>query len=190
MKRLTFVSVSLIVVWAILCLEVSANPATATINVKAFIDGRDQLIISGNTLQWHHIQNAAVGRWGGHNDPTIISTALDGAVVMNEVQWIPDWPQSPPNEIRYEAYSSVFTNLIPNVPLEGEVITGVNLTPVTCRSSMSLIGYDQKSIIIAFDDELVGGPAWYEAQIDVTMIPEPATLALLGLGALMLRRRK
>ncbi len=190
MGKLTFVSVPLIVVLAILCSEGSANAADATINIKAYIDGSDQLIISRNMLQWHHLTNAAVGRWGGSNEPTIISSTLDGNVVMNQVQWIPDWPQSPPAEIRYSTFSSIFTDLIPNVPPEGGIITDVNVTPIVCRSHISLAGYDQENIVVTFDDEWVGGPAWYEAQINVRMTPEPATLFLFGFGGLALLKKR
>ena len=39
-----------------------------------------------------------------------------------------------------------------------------------------------------FDDpNPMGIPAW---NIDITVIPEPSTLGLLGLGALALRRKK
>ena len=33
-----------------------------TLEISALIDGRDQLIIQGDTLQWHHFDFAAVGR--------------------------------------------------------------------------------------------------------------------------------
>ena len=75
------------------------------IDIEAHIDGRDQLIINRKTLQWHHFDNAAVGRHDGANSPTIISTA------ENQFEWIPDWPDQPPppDEIRLEAFSAVFS---------------------------------------------------------------------------------
>ena len=42
-----------------------ARAEIITLEVQALIDGIDQLIIQGNTLQWHHLDFAAVGRWGG-----------------------------------------------------------------------------------------------------------------------------
>jgi hypothetical protein len=189
-KGSTFISTVLIVISVISCITESAKAVTATIDVKAYIDGRDWLIISGNTLQWHHFDYAAVGRHEGLNEPTIISTKLEGNVVMDQVNWLPQWPEEPPAEIRYEAFSSIFTDLIPNIPLSGMIISDVTLTPILCRSSMSLIEFNPGNIIIEFNDNQPYNPDWYEAQIDVTMIPEPATICLLGIGGLVTMRRR
>ena len=97
-------------------LTFSAQAQIYTLEIRAFIDGRDQLIIKGDTLQWHHFDHAAVGRWLGSNDVTTITTTLDGVTVLDHVNWIPDWPEPPPAEIRYEATSSVFTGLSPALP--------------------------------------------------------------------------
>ena len=83
------------------------------IDIEAHIDGRDQLIINSNTLQWHHFENAAVGRHFGANSPTIISTT------ENHFGWIPDWKYPPPDEIRFETLSSVFNDLAPLFPTDG-----------------------------------------------------------------------
>ena len=47
---------------------------TLTIEIQAHIDGEDILIIDDNTLRWHHLTFAAVGRHEGGNQPTTIST--------------------------------------------------------------------------------------------------------------------
>src|SRR5262249_46783369 len=39
--------------------------STFIIDIKAFIDGRDLLIIKNGTLQWDHLDYAAVGRHNG-----------------------------------------------------------------------------------------------------------------------------
>ena len=65
---------------------------TATLNMTAYIDGRDQLVIQGDTLQWRHLDFCAVGIWNGANVPTTISTTLNGTVEMNKVEWTPEWP--------------------------------------------------------------------------------------------------
>ena len=54
------------------------SSGTVTLDVSAYIDGRDDLIIQGNTLQWNHFDFAAPGRLDGVNDPTIITTTLNG----------------------------------------------------------------------------------------------------------------
>jgi hypothetical protein len=75
--------------------------------IEAHIDGRDQLIFNRNTLQWHHFDFAAVGRHWGTNSPTIVYSEFEGR--ESQMEWIPKWPESPPSEIRYEAYSSGVT---------------------------------------------------------------------------------
>jgi hypothetical protein len=90
----------------------SLGHAGSYIRIGASVDGRDRLIIQGETLQWHHFDFAAVGRAGGGNIPTIIE-APGGAGA-----WVPTWPLPPPNEIRFEAFSSVFHGLSPALPAE------------------------------------------------------------------------
>jgi hypothetical protein len=51
-----------------------------------------------------------------------------------------------------------------------------------------LIEFNPENITIEFNDNEPYGSDWYEAQIDVTMVPEPATLLLFGFGGLALRR--
>jgi hypothetical protein len=94
------------------CVAPAVVHAAPFIRIGASVDGRDRLIIQGNTLQWHHFDFAAVGRAGGANIPTIIE-GPDGAGA-----WIPTWPSPPPNEIRFEAFSSVFQGLSPALPAE------------------------------------------------------------------------
>ncbi|WP_143301662.1 hypothetical protein, partial [Candidatus Entotheonella palauensis] len=70
------------------------------IEVTALIDGRDQLIIEGNTMQWHHFDFAAVGRHQGGNAPTIIAP-----VSQLGAAWFPEWSEPPPSEVRFEDWS-------------------------------------------------------------------------------------
>jgi len=146
-----------------------AEDQTITLDITAYIDGRDQLIIHGNTLQWHHFDFAAVGRWGGANLPTTLSTTLDGAPVLTNFNWIPDWPLPPPNEIRFEALSSVFSGLIPNLPDSSITVT---LAPIQARDSVSIVQSPSVSngqtLIVEFNDDPSGGPAYYEVLLTIT----------------------
>jgi hypothetical protein len=74
------------------------------LTIQAQIDGRDQLIIKESSMQWHHFDWAAVGRHLGANSPTIVHSEPNGF----GAEWFPDWPMPVPDEIRFEAFSSVF----------------------------------------------------------------------------------
>lgn len=96
-------------------LSISVRSEQIEIFIDALIDGRDQLILQGGTLQWHHLEFAAVGRHEGRNVPTYITTHADGEVVLNRVAWIPDWPVDPPDWVQFEALSSKFLALRPEL---------------------------------------------------------------------------
>jgi len=148
---------------------------TTTLTVTAYIDGRDLLIVQGSTLQWHHLDYAAVGRFLGANVPTTISTTLNGAVVMDNLQWTPDWPFPPPNELRFEAFSSAFAGLAPALPSADATVT---LSIIQARGSVTIFqspsaanGY---TLIVDFNDDPEGGPATYEVELTITTGNTPA----------------
>jgi hypothetical protein len=196
--------------WAILVGSVvlvaalsAASADTISLDIRAYIDGRDLLVIQGDTMQWHHLDYAAVGRWGKDvedsnewaNEPTILSATLNGATVMDQVQWIPDWPGHPwPDEIRDEdSFSAVFSGLTPALPAADMTI---DLTPILARSELGIYQYPTAAngytLILDFNDNDPACADWYEAQVDITYVPEPATLSLLTLGGLtaLWRRRR
>ena len=133
-----------------------------TLDVQAYTDGRDDLIIQGNTLQWDHFDFAAPGRLDGVNYPTIITTTLNGMTQMNGVDWIPTWPDPPPDPIRFQALSLVFTGLTPTIP----DTTDVTLTVINARDSMSIVQMPSASngftTLLEFNDDPSAGAAWYE----------------------------
>jgi len=146
----------------------AAGAAEIVVDTKAYIDGRDRLILRGETLQWHHFDHAAVGRHGGANLPTIISTKLNGKQKMSAVNWIPDWPEPPPAQIRYEAESSVFDGLDPGLPSTDMKVT---LTKLAARHALSIVQEPTRAngytLITEFDDNPPGGPTWYEARLTI-----------------------
>ena len=177
--------------WSVLILPVILSHAgqvlagSITLEISALIDGRDRLIIQGDTLQWHHFDFAAVGRHSGRNEPTIIRTTLNGTLVMDHVNWIPDWPLPLPDEIRVETFSSVFTGLTPAIPSQDISVT---LQVINARSILQLVqlptANNSFTTILEFDDNVLGGSAQYDGLLTFTTaqpVAEPSTSSLVGL---------
>ena len=175
---------------------ISAHAAAFVVEIEALIDGRDQLIVQGNTLQWHHFDFAAVGRHQGQNLPTIISTQLNGVTLMDRVEWVPDWSAPPPDPIRFEEFSSVFSGLTPALPFAE---LSVQLIEVESRNSTTIVELPTAangfSTIIEFNDNPAGSSEIYIARLEfdiVTEAPEPGAVALFGIGLLgigLIRRK-
>lgn len=149
-------------------------------DVQAHIDGRDQLIIRDDTLQWHHFDFAAVGRHVGANSPTIIN-AISGA----GLEWIPEWPLPPPDEIRFEAFSSVLAGMINPLPTDDAFW---QIDKLFGRGSVSIVEQPTSTngfaLVVEFNDNPQGGSTFYGIQLSRSPVeaPEPGTLALLSIG--------
>jgi hypothetical protein len=124
----------------------------ASIHVEAFVDGRSQLIIKGNTAQWQHFEASAPGipQNPPENYPTII----------NSTNWIPSWAGDPSN--CGGCYSSTFSEVCPGL---GAVTQTVALNIIQARESVSIsqqpsFGNDY-TLIVEFNDNVNGGAAWY-----------------------------
>lgn len=169
-------------------LAVACLPGVAqafTLDIKAVIDGRDQLIIQGDTLQWHHFEMWPVGLHiigAGPNDPvpnfpTVITTSA-----MNQVEWYPVWPQEAIGP-SVEAYSSVFTGLTPPLPADGQPLL---LTALNARGSVSIVEQpslaNAYALVLEFNDVPIGSAVWYEVCVSDSgcPVPTPATALLLG----------
>jgi hypothetical protein len=143
------------------CLSAGAARADGQfINIQAEIDGRSQLILDGDTVQWHHFSWAAPGRHfcnvGEPEEPTL----------LNGVEWFPVWPDVPDCENREcNCDSDVFVGLTPPIP-EFEYTPTLDL--ILCRGDCFLVetptaanGY---RVVIEFFDN-ASGPAWYEIEL-------------------------
>src|SRR4051812_24476594 len=64
--------------------DADSGPPALHLRIEAWIDGRSDLIVVGNTAHWHHYDYAAPGREMFVNKPTL----FDG------VEWFPVWPNT------------------------------------------------------------------------------------------------
>ena len=131
---------------------------SVTYTVRAYVDGRSQLILQGNTAQWYHLDFAAPGRHEFVNEPTYINGAA----------WYPTWPDVPDAENRdCHCYSSVYTGLNPPLPA---VYTEGNIDASRIRGTLTVLESPHAAngyrLVIELDDNAWGGPAWYEITIE------------------------
>jgi len=156
-----------------------AHAAVEVYNVDAWIDTTDYLYINGSTLQWEHKTSGSPAGTHGGDEPTTISSTLDGVTEMSSVDWDQTWPSPLPSD----AFSSVFTSLDPALPLTGSLTASVSNisgrgTPSIFQQPTSANG---NTLIVQFTDGF-SGAAFLDAQI--TVVPEPASLGVLGLCAI------
>ncbi len=167
LKKSLFVAAS----WAILQsafiplgARAQSSPQT-TIEIVADIDGRSQLILRGNTAQWHHLEYAAPGRENGTDYPTTI----DG------VAWFPVWPDLPDAQNRQECFSDVFSDVVPPLPAQPTEV-GLQIVSVVREDypgegggPVTIVQFpapeNDFTIIVEFDDNLPSGSAFYDVKL-------------------------
>ena len=166
MKSVRIEGVSLLPVIVSLITFLSNGAHAATIRVEAWIDGRSQLSIKGNTAQWHHSDYAAPGRNGGNYYATIV----------NNVNWFPVWPDVPDANNNFcNCDSDVYSGVNPAV---SAVAQTVSLNPIQARGSAGIIqqpslGNDY-TVIVEFDDDFPASADWYIVELDVPFTETPA----------------
>jgi hypothetical protein len=160
---------------------VQARADTITLDVTADFDGRDDLIIAGNTLQWEHFDFTPVGLHNSAYPSTIVTTTLNVVTELSNYAWTASWP----NGTNAGAYSSLFSGLNPAIPAAGVSVT---LNVEQARESITLVQLptagNGDTTIVEFDDDEQAGDALYEAKLTFTTsaVPEPATLLMGFLG--------
>jgi len=181
----------------------TAPPANSLLGISAVIDGQSQLIVTSNSLQWHHLSFIIPGEsafYPVQNNPTIISLTVGGNSILNNFNWFPTWPGAVPNgdgHIRGDRYSSIL-NLQTNIDLAD--VSSFYLNPITSRGVTSIAQLPDSSngqtLIIDFNDAPIGASDLYEAQLSyqVPAVPIPAAAWLMfsGLAAMgaAAKRRK
>lgn len=135
-----------------------SNPQSTTLKVRAFVDGRSQLIIQGSTIRWHHLDFEAPGRWrfGGGSKPTY----------LNQIIWQPTWPDSPDSTNGFCDCDSSTYYFIPSLAGKKQ---SVLLQVEQGRGSVHIVQQPNTdndfTLIIELDDNPLEGADWYEVNL-------------------------
>ena len=120
-------------------------------------DGKDDLILTGKTVQWKHWDWNVPGEESGHHEPTWIQTSVDGRRKGKVTEWHPVWP----NRILSEANDSL------NWSLQGAVLMGIEV--VRARGSILAVqlpnAENHYTTIIRFDDDGQLGADYYRVRL-------------------------
>ncbi len=142
----------------------STGPTENVIKVGAYIDGRSQLRIRGNTAQWHHLEFIVPGKFGGGERPTLI----DGQ------RWMPKWPK----ELETDLYtdSDTFNRIaspLPRAAVEATIrqLKGNGLVSVIQQPTES----NDYTLVVEFDDHDHPGASDYVAEIHFPSTPAPVS---------------
>ena len=159
MKRNTFIVLFAAILISSCDLTTLCAQTPTVLNIRAYIDGRSQLVIEGNKLYWHHLDFDAPGRWelGETIQPTHI----------NHMKWYPTWLDVPDaTNDSCDCNSSVYRE-IPNLARTNQRVW---LDIVQGRGSFSVIQQpttnNNYTFIIEFDDNNFDGAEWYELNLN------------------------
>ncbi len=122
------------------------GPEGRSLRVRAWIDGRSRLSVKGNEVRWQHFEYDRPGTHAGANEPTRI----------NGADWTPTWEG---NQSKVQSFESF------RLPDHRETI---RLEILEARGAVRWIeSEDGKGFsgMIEFDDNVHGGPAWYEVEL-------------------------
>lgn len=159
-----------------ICWALQATPQTASanhdcptasdiINLRVHIDGRSQLTIQGNTVQWQHFDFTAPGRHEGGKRPTYVDCS----------PWYPVWPDIPDYE-NIDCGGCTSSVLVSTPPLPDiSAFTGLEETNFGCREDCTVVEAPTAGngfkLVLEFEDITSGGSCWYE--INVRLAPGP-----------------
>lgn len=132
-------------------------PKENVIRIEALIDGRSQLVLRGNTAQWHHLDFAAPGRHEFRNEPTTLNDAI----------WFPVWPDDPDEENYFcDCFSDVFKPVKPTQPRKD---VSVDLNLIQSRGETEIVQYPSKdndyTLILDFNDNPIGSSDNYIVEV-------------------------
>lgn len=157
--------------------------AQTTLHLRAQIDGRSRLILSGATAQWQHFEAAAPGRLDCNLNAPMEATWIDGAA------WWPTWSDLPDCENRdgNGCTSDVAVGLAQTLP---STSFDAYLNPIAVRGSAWIVEAPSANngyrVVVEFDDNLWAGAEWYEVDLvvpDCGLVQRYCTSVINSTGA-------
>lgn len=164
---------SAVLVTAFAAILLAGAASAQTLRARAWIDGRSQLVLQGDTAQWNHFDWAAPGRLncdtGTPIEPTLLGSTL----------WYPNWPDTQSCENRdCNCSSDVFHGLAPSLPAAD---FSVVLHVLQSRGATAIAEYPSASngwrVVVEFDDSGPGGAEWYEVDVEVVPVTPPIVVS-------------
>lgn len=128
----------------------AAGACTVTLHVRAYIDGRSDLILQGTAAHWHHLSAAAPGLWSGSNEAT----------TLNDLAWVPVWPNT--GENRDCNCDSQPSPAVPPMPAHDQTVA---LQVAQARGSVTIVTQPSAANGGALTVEIDDGPSgadWYD----------------------------
>lgn len=152
--------VTLVAAVFVIACSLTAKPTQVptTLNMRAYIDGRSQLIIADDGLYWHHLDNDAPGRWalGEADQPTYV----------NQVEWYPTWPDIPDST---NDSCNCDSSSYGDIPSLARTDQRVWLDIVQARGRVFVVQQpnidNDYTLILELDDNPYDGAEWYEVNL-------------------------
>ncbi len=138
--------------------------------VRAFIDGRDDLHVQGDRVWWEHGDFAGPGLLGAADQPTFLSTTTTSGT--SDVTWCPVWSDGcntcdgSCDELRAPTVSEPDETLSTSLPAEAQDVV---LTRAACRGSCTIVqqpsAEDGYELVVELDDDRICGADWYDVAL-------------------------
>jgi hypothetical protein len=168
MNKITFVI--LIAAFLITACSSITKPTQipASLNIRAYLDGRSELIIQGDVLYWHHLDFDAPGRWelGEVQQPTY----------LNQTAWEPAWPDIP--DATNDSCNCNSSTAV-GVPSLARTEQRAWLDIVQGRGRVSVVqqpgAENDYTLVLELDDNAMLGAEWYEVNLNY-IVDESAPL--------------
>ena len=130
----------------------SGGGCTASLHIRALIDGDSYLVIGGGAMYWYNHKYDAPGRWNGQDQPTYV----------NDAPWTPQWP-SPGGNKNCDCSSST-TPAPPVAQRDQTVGFQVNAARSTVGVTQEPTADTSYTIMIEFND-VPDDADWYDVTL-------------------------